>query len=143
VAPTPNWAIAGCFWWDGRIRVTPHPIGSFDKLTPGLRRRRHRWFYPGVRLGRAGIRQLPRGPGADRLYDIRRVGAAGYTGSFAVAGESDDPRWRATLERIAPVRRCNCRMWIVAFAGNREGSGIPAAPTRRMSYRRSAPGPPR
>jgi hypothetical protein len=43
------------------------------------------------------------GPGADRLYDVRWVGAVGSVYSFAIAGETDDPNWPdATLDRIGP-----------------------------------------
>jgi hypothetical protein len=43
------------------------------------------------------------GPGADKLYDVRRTAPSGSTGPFAVVGETDDAGWpNTTVRKIGP-----------------------------------------
>jgi hypothetical protein len=43
------------------------------------------------------------GPGADRIYDVRRTAASGYIGPFLLVGETDNSSWpSSTVRQMGP-----------------------------------------
>src|SRR5262249_40982886 len=59
------------------------------------------------------------GPGADRIYDVRRTVASGYSGPFAIVGETDTSAWPlSTVQQVGPGGRTD------AFAAMLNGSQV-------------------